>query len=151
MPIPVQPRRWPIALSIVLFALLAGCAQGTRLDPVRIGPCLCQGASCPTSVCDLQIDVSKQTCGGRVQHVEVLLGEQLEADTFQPGAARRTCATIPRGQTLRMSARADTDWQWVEDVSCPAAADGETVGPTLLRVLDCTEAVQTDATASDAK
>jgi len=99
----------------------------------------------------LQIEVSKQTCGGRVQHVEVLLGEQLEADTFEPGMPRRTCATIARGKSARMSARADTDWQWLEDVTCPIAAQGETVGLTLSRVLDCTEAVQKDAAATDAK
>lgn len=149
---PALRPRWLTSLFIVCSAALcAGCAQGARLDPVRVGPCLCQGATCPTSVCDLQIEVSKQTCAGRVQQVEVLLGEQLEADTFLPGTARRTCATIPRGQTLRMTARADTDWQWVEDVTCPASTDGETAGPTLSRVLDCTEAVQADAAATDAK
>ena len=135
MPLPT------LSLASVLLALglCAGCAQGTRLDAVRIGPCACQAASCPTSVCDLQIEVSKQTCGGHVQQVEVLLGEQLEADAYLPGVPRRTCATIPRGQTLRMSARADSNWQWIEDIHCPATLDGETVGPTLQRILDCTE------------
>ncbi len=56
---------------------------------------------------------------------------------------------MARGQTARLWARAAKaagagssvpEWQWVEDLTCPAAQAAETVGPTIVRTLQCATA-----------
>lgn len=129
-----------LALSCAL-ALLWGCADGVPLAAVKTPTCKCAPpAPCPTNVCDLQIEVSAKTCTGQVSKVEVLVGDELEPEVFTLGNARRTCATVPRGATVALHARSDTTWQWVEDVVCPASAAGDSQGPTVVRVLNCSVA-----------
>ncbi len=98
-----------------------------------------EGAACPTSVCDLRVEVDKETCGSEVGLVEVLISGQLEQSIWKPGDAKRTCSTIARGGKALFIARADTAWQWKEEIACPAP-DGslETSGPTVVRILHCT-------------
>ena len=125
------------ALCVALTALRCADAP-VPLDPLPTPTCKCQPpAPCPKDVCDVQIDVAKVTCATEVGRVEVMIGTTLEPATFFPGEARRTCATIPRGTQARLVARADTLWQWVEQVACPPASAADTAGVTLVRVLSC--------------
>lgn len=129
-------RRW--AMLVTLMA--ASCtAEAPTIDALPLaGPCLCEGGTCPATVCDILLTVEAETCEGSVEVVEVMLGETLEPTMLAPGQSARTCATIPRGETALMRARADAAWSWEEPIACPAAAPGETQGPTIARILHCT-------------
>lgn len=144
--IPSRLRTWhqPRAawFSLLSAVMASACVDGVAVDnPKLAGACQCSPpAPCPTNVCDLQIEVSAKSCSGDVTEVEVMIGDELEPATFAPGVPRRTCATLPRGATRTLRARANTRWQWVEQVACPPAAADDTVGPTVIRVLNCTAA-----------
>ncbi len=129
-------------LGASVATLVGGCVAGVPVDSPKVASaCQCSPPQpCPTSVCDVQIDVSAKTCGGEVSEVEVLIGDELEPVAFVPGEPKRTCATIPRGSTRMLRARADSRWQWQEEVACPPAAAGDTIGPTVVRVLNCVAA-----------
>ena len=126
----------------VVTVSLPGCnVEPAQLDPLPFGPCACQdapGGRCPVSVCDLRVELDKETCGQEVGVVEIMLGGQLESTIWKPGDQARTCATIPRGEAASFVARADTAWRWREQIACPAP-DGavEKAGPTVVRVLHC--------------
>lgn len=132
-----------MTLRKIGLVCLCGCALACQtappLDPLPVATCACPDGVCPPSVCDLQIEVSADTCGGKVARVQLMLGDQLDPQIWQPGVPQRTCATIPRGSALKLAARADTQWQWSETLSCPALAAGDAKGPTLLRKLQCIE------------
>lgn len=134
---------WQLSLAAAtLLITLAGCAvEPAALDPLPFGPCACEdaGGQCPVSVCDLRVELDKETCGDEVGAVEILIGGQLESTIWKPGDRVRTCATIPRGKRVDFVARADTAWRWREEILCPAP-DGaaEKAGPTVVRVLHCT-------------
>ncbi|MCO4762338.1 MAG: hypothetical protein KC502_12585 [Myxococcales bacterium] len=130
-------------VGAVIFALfcqllIAGCAvEQTALDPLPFGACLCDGA-CPTTVCDIEIELDKDTCKDQLDIVEIMIGKQLETTIWEPGLRQRSCGTIKRGAQADFFARADTGWRWQESISCPAAGDRvETKGPTIVRVLHC--------------
>ncbi len=138
----------PFFTATVAVLVCVGCATAVApIDPLPFGACACQdaagaatvGSTCPTSVCDLQVEVDPESCGSKVALVEILIGGQLEPNIWKPGDKTRTCATIPRGGTGQFIARADTAWQWREAITCPAP-DGATEknGPTIVRVLHCT-------------
>lgn len=118
---------------------LAACADDVPLDPLPAVACRCDASGCPKDVCGLQVEVLAASC--RAEHVEVvelLLGDQLEPEPFRTGEARRACVSLPRGSVRKMHARADAGWQWIENVSCPAATADETRGPILSLPLNCT-------------
>ena len=139
----------PFPAAIVALLLCVGCAaEVAPIAPLPFGACACQenaageatgGSACPTSVCDLQVEIDPGSCGSKVGLVEILIGGQLEPNIWKPGDKTRTCATIPRGGKGQFVARADTAWQWKEEIACPAP-DGtaEKTGPTIVRVLHCT-------------
>jgi hypothetical protein len=138
-------------LLLLGLALLPACdsAPPTPLPAPGLA-CVCQAPdACPANVCDVQIEIAQASCKSQVGEVELMLGKQLDPRLFQVGQAQRTCATIPRGTSLKLWARASRptgagssvlDWQWVEDIACPAQAPQDTSGPTIARVLECNEA-----------
>lgn len=138
-----SPRGMTLSTWAWLLAWVAvACgSEAVPLGPVPTPTCKCQPpAACPKDVCDVQVDISTATCATEVGRVEVMVGTTLEPGTFRPGEPRRTCATIARGTQARVVARADTAWQWVEQVACPPASAADTVGVTLVRVFSCAEA-----------
>jgi hypothetical protein len=140
-------------LSVLSFAALsttAACAEAPPPpDAAPVVECKCNAQGCPREVCDVQILVAKDSCAAQVGMVEVMIGLALETKTWQPGVAQRTCATIPRGTQKRLHARADSSWQWVEDVACPAASAADTQGLTINRLLACDEGSKIDAKSGD--
>lgn len=125
------------------LAALSGCVDAMPPDTAAAPVCKCAPpALCPADVCDLQIELSPKTCTGVVSKVEVLLGDALEPEAFVLGSPRRTCGTIKRGQSVKMYARSDTTWQWVEEVACPPAAAGDQNGVTVVRLLNCATATK---------
>ena len=128
-----------IAATLLLGA--TGCVDAVAPDKVADITCKCEpGKACPAEVCDIQVEISENTCAGKVTKVEMLLGNQLEPGVVTLGSPRRTCATIPRGSVQKLYARSDTSWQWIEDIQCPPAGPGDTQGVTVVRVLNCTVA-----------
>lgn len=130
------------ALAFALWlcaAVMTGCvAAAPTLDPLPLAAdCACADGACPVAVCDVSIEVEAATCASEVDKVEILIGDTLEPAIFVPGQLGRTCATIPRGGKAWLRARADKAWSWEEELTCPAAAPGETSGPTIARVLHC--------------
>ncbi len=126
---------------LALFGVPVACAaEAPTLDPLPLATdCVCAAAgSCPLTVCDVQILVEADTCGGELAAVEVLINGRLEPEVLRSGTAARSCSTVARGATAEIIARADTGWRWLESVACPAATPGESEGPTLERVLHCT-------------
>ena len=130
---------WACGLALLW---LAGCAaEAPTLDPLPLSTdCACAGGACPTSVCDISVELEAATCGSQLKHVELLIDDELESAIWVPGDALRTCATIPRGAKATMVARSDTGWGWEDPIECPAAEVGETQGPTITRVLHCVTA-----------
>ena len=129
-------RAFLILLLVTLFG--QSCVDAVAPDKVAELTCKCDSPkACPADVCDLQLEISEKTCTGKVTKIEVLLGDQLEPGVVQIGSPRRTCATIPRGGVLKLNARSDTTWQWIEDIQCPPAGPGDTQGVTVVRVLNC--------------
>ena len=123
-----------------LACLVMGCSvESSPMDPLPFGECKCTAEQCPVTVCDIELELDPKTCTGEVNSVEVLVGAQLEQHIWSPGDKKRTCSTIARGATVELYARADTPWQWREDITCPAPDGGvEANGPTIVRVLQCT-------------
>lgn len=127
----------------MLLALVAalpglGCVDAVVPETAPAPICKCAPpALCPADLCDLQIELSPKTCTGVVSKVEVLLGDSLEPETFALGTPRRSCGTIKRGETVKMYARSDASWQWVEEIACPPAAPGDQTGVTVVRLLNC--------------
>ena len=132
------------------IAVLAGsCAQAADVDTPENYPCLCEPNGCPADRCNLDLEVAAGTCTGQLTQVEVLLGDQLEWGTWKTGERRSSCATWPAGTTIRLQARSDTDWLWVEDVECPAPSLGATIGVSVARKLQCAEVLPAgDATTT---
>ncbi len=135
------PRlRWTV-ITLVFAAWVCACQADAVIDPLPFGTCACGetgGGACPTTVCDLRIEVAGDSCQGELTRLEVMVGDRLETSIWKPGDSLRTCATIERGQSATVFARADTAWQWSEEISCPLPAGGaETEGPTIARVLHC--------------
>lgn len=142
------PKPLPFLLAL---ALLPACDSAPAAPLPAPGlACACQAPqACPANVCDLQIEIAAKSCTGQVGDVELMLGNQLDPRTFRVGQPQRTCATIPRGTSLKLWARATRpadagssvlDWQWVEDITCPAQAPQDATGPTIARILECNEA-----------
>ncbi len=137
------------ALAVVLAGLTACEAAPPPPADAPLLRCLCEApAACPPDVCDVQIELAQASCTGQIGDVELMLGNQLDPKVFHVGKAQRTCATIARGTSLQLWARANRakgagsqvpDWQWVEDVACPARAPQDVTGPTIARVLQCSE------------
>ncbi len=130
---------WRKIVLVITATCAPACQTSPVLDPLPVATCACPDGVCPPSVCDLQIEVSADTCGGKVTRVQLMLGDQLDPKTWSLGVPQRTCATIPRGSALKLAARADTQWQWSETLACPALVAGDAKGPTLLRKLQCVE------------
>ncbi|HAN31777.1 MAG TPA: hypothetical protein DCQ06_09295 [Myxococcales bacterium] len=133
-------QTWLRLLAYAMTWSLCSCSvEPADLDPLPFGPCLCEAEQCPVSVCDVELSLDAKSCAGQVNSVEVLIAEQLESYIWTPGDKKRTCSTIPRGQTVELYARADSPWQWREEISCPAPdGSNEVSGPTIIRVLQCT-------------
>ncbi len=133
-------NRWQTRmLGALAVAASLGCQTGTPPDAPKAPTCQCSANEpCPTSRCDLQIELSSATCKGQADYAEVLIGGELEPDRYDLGKPRRSCATLARGATAMLQARSNTTWQWAEEVVCPAAAPGDVQGPTIVRVLNCT-------------
>lgn len=133
----------PLLLGVaLLLAPCAGCAaDSVPLAELPFGQCVCQQGEkgeCPVDVCDLQLEVEAATCAGKVELVEIMIGAELERHIWVPGEPARTCATVKRGESFKVVARADTAWAWMPEIACPAqgAADAKT-GETISRVLQC--------------
>ncbi len=134
-------QKWATSTLALLLAVLGGCQTGVAPGAPKTPTCQCSATDpCPTSRCDLQIELSAATCGGQAATVEVMVGDELEPETYAVGKPRRSCATLARGATALLQARSNTTWQWAEEVICPAASPGDTQGPTIVRVLNCTAA-----------
>lgn len=131
--------RVSLQASLLAPIWLAGCgAEAPTLDPVPLATsCACAGAACPTSVCDVSIELEAATCGALVNKVELMIDDQLEPTIWVPGDILHSCATIPRGAKATMVARSDTGWAWEDPLECPVADAGDTQGPTITRVLHC--------------
>lgn len=129
--------RWTLMLALV--GAVAGCtAQAPGLDALPLAEaCACVGGTCPTNVCDVSVELEAATCGTVVEHVEVMLDDKLEPAIWVPGDTLRSCTAIARGAKATLVGRSDTGWAWDDEVQCPAAAAGETSGPTIVRVLHC--------------
>lgn len=140
----------PLALAAVLAGLAACDAAPPSPRDAPALACVCRApAACPAEVCDVEIELAQATCAGQIGDVELMLGNQLDPQVFHVGQAQRTCATIARGSSLKLWARANRpkgaasqvpDWQWVEEIGCPARAPQDVTGPTIARVLQCSEA-----------
>ncbi len=126
-------------LLAVASALAAGCAtDAPALDALPLaGSCACVDGVCPANVCDVSVELEAATCGAVVNQVEVMLDDRLEPAIWVPGATLRSCGTLARGAKATLVGRSDTGWAWDDIVECPAAAAGETKGPTIVRVLHC--------------
>lgn len=117
---------------------LVACADSVALDPLPEIVCRCDASSCPKDVCGLHVEVLAASCAAEgVVQVELLLGDQLDPQPFRTGEPRRACVSLPRGSVRKMHARADAGWQWIENVTCPAATPEETSGPVLTLPLNC--------------
>lgn len=127
---------WRVAALALLLAACA-CESAPPVDDLPLATCLCADGVCPPDRCGLQLEVSAQNCGGEVSKVEVLLGGVVDPEVLTPGQKTRTCLTLARGETATFFARSDGVWQWQETLTCPPAAAGESQGPILARVLNC--------------
>ncbi len=127
-----------VGIAIALSTCFLGCgAEAPAIDEPASPSCACK-PECPVEVCDLQLEVDKASCGGRVSVVEVLIDGMLEPGVWVPGQPRRTCATVQRGAVFHVTARADTSWLWSPEIKCPSQAEpGAANGTTISRVLQC--------------
>ena len=134
-------RSGSVALGLCLL-LWAGCgSEAPELAEYDFGTCACQAGStttCPVDVCDLRLEIEASSCKGQVNAVEIQIGPYLEKHIWVPGEPARTCATVKRGVSFELVARADTAWRWTPSIPCPLQTDaGATEGTTVSRVLQC--------------
>lgn len=129
------------ALSCGSLGFASGCqVEGTELDPIATpGACACEdggaAAVCPATHCGVRIEVDQATCAGKVDKVEVIIGDTLEAHIWKVGAPKVTCRGIPVNGKAIVYARADTPWKWQsEPLTCTEALAGSTIE----HVLECT-------------
>lgn len=118
-------------------AAVAACESAPPVDDLPLATCLCTDGVCPPDRCGLQLEVAADNCTGEVTKVEVILGSAVDPEILRPGQKTRTCLTLGRGETATFYARSDGDWQWQETLTCPAAQPGESQGPIIARVLNC--------------
>lgn len=141
-PLACLPKRSSALVIVTLLLAVASCgSEVPDLAERPFGVCACQAAgatSCPVDVCDLRLEIEASTCKGLVNQVEIQIGAELEKQFWVPGQPSRTCATVKRGESFEVVARADTAWRWSPTIPCPAQTDpSATEGTTVSRVLQC--------------
>lgn len=136
-------RHWKrTGCAMVALWLVAGCgSEAPELAKYDFGSCACQAGEttiCPVDVCDLRLEIEAASCAGEVNLVEIQIGPYLEKHIWVPGVPARTCATVKRGESFELVARADTAWRWTPSIPCPDQVEaGATEGTTVSRVLQC--------------
>ena len=127
-----------VTVALSLAVSISGCgAEAVAIDEPAQPTCACK-PDCPVDVCDLQIEIDKVSCAGKVNVVEILIGGVLEPGVWVPGQPKRTCATVARGEVFHVTARADTSWLWSPQVTCPNQSEPNAAnGTTIARVLQC--------------
>jgi hypothetical protein len=122
---------------LVLCPTLAACDSAPEVDSLPLAQCACPQGVCPPDRCGLQLEISAESCSGELARVEVTMGGLVDPDILTPGGPKRTCLTLARGESATFFARSDGVWQWQETLTCPPAVEGESQGPILARVLNC--------------
>ncbi|GEM_PF-2953461 len=130
------------AFCVVVAAILA--SAGCSVEPHALDeaakpascPCLKTdgSASCPATHCGVRVTVDKASCDGKVNKVEVMVGETLEPKVWRVGEPQLACAAIEAGKEAIVQARADSPWKWK---SLPLTCAQDSAGSAIEHVLEC--------------
>ena len=113
-------------LLLGLLPTAFGCASQEGDGPLCLYDCdLCSMDGCPEDRCGILV-VMAGDCDGRAEFAEVAAGECLEEQVVHPGEQILLCATVMKGKTVVIHAKADVPepWVWQRTEKCTDSEAG---------------------------
>lgn len=117
---PEIARAASLCWLLALLPMSPGCTSQDEDGPLCLYDCdLCSANGCPEDRCGILV-VMADKCEGRAEFAEVAVGECLEEQTVHPGEQILLCATVMKGKSAVIHARADEPevWVWQRTAHC---------------------------------